>query len=382
MSLVVFPFKREDPAVVRKNLEVAAAHPLVDTVWAVAASDGAALESVEAIGLGVADSSGKPVSVFAQERLGALRPGKGDGMNTALKRASRDGFERIHFYDADITNFDGSWIDGAETAADDGYEIVRHRFPRAATDAMITWMVTRPALAMIFPDSILPRLGQPLGGELLISGRVAAALAGNDLVRARSDWGIDTLITYATAAMGAPMYEHNVASGKRHALYGSLDEIRDMSLECLDAVSSLVGQPAPPNEAAFGSDPDAPVPRDLKSVVGYDIERTKPLLVTDWSEAEASLARQLPAEIAAEVLVNRKRPNYEFMDSKAWQTTLPWLIRSFRLGEQVMESLAFRLWLMRVLSYTVQEVPKGYDEAISHLEGTIRQYEAGARRIA
>lgn len=382
MSLVVFPFKREDPAVVRKNLEVAAAHPRVDTVWAVAASEGAALGSVEAIGHRVAQSSGKQVSVFPQERLGALRPGKGDGMNTALTRAAQDGFERIHFYDADITNFDGSWIDGAETAADEGYEIVRHRFPRAATDAMITWMITRPALAMIFPGSILTRLGQPLGGELLISGRVARALAKNDLVRARSDWGIDTVITYATATMGAPMYEHNVSSGKRHALYGSLEEIRDMSLECLDAVSSLVGLPAPPDEATFGSDSDAPVPNDLKSIVGYDIERTRPLLVASWSEDEASLARQLPDHIATEVLVNLKRPNFEFMDSTAWGKTLPWLIRSFSLGDHVMESLAFRLWLMRVLSYTVRVVPKGYHNAIAHLEETIRQYEAGERRLA
>ena len=382
MSLVVFPFKREDPAVVRKNLEVAAAHPLVEVVWAVAASEGAALESIESIGRQVSDSSGKPVSVFPQQRLGTLRPGKGDGMNTALARAAEDGFERIHFYDADITNFDGSWIEGAEAAADDGYEIVRHRFPRAATDAMITWMVTRPALAMIYPGSILPRLGQPLGGELLISGRVSKALAEDGLVRSRSDWGIDTVITYATAAMGAPMYEHNVVSGKRHALYGSLEEIRDMCLECLDAVSSLVGRPAPPNEATFASDPAAPVPDDLKSVVGYDIELTRPLLVTGWTEEEASLARRLPDVVATEVLVNRKRPNYEFMDYKAWGATLPWLIRSFRLGDQVMESLAFRLWLMRVLSYTALEVPNGYDDAISYLDETIRLYESNQQRIA
>ena len=382
MSLVVFPFKREDPEVVRKNLAVAAAHPLVDTVWAVAASEGAALESIETISHQVAHASGKPVAVFPQQRLGDLRPGKGDGMNTALAKAAEEGFGRIHFYDADITNFDESWLDGAERAADSGHEIVRHRFPRAATDAMITWMITRPALAMIFPGSILPRLGQPLGGELLISGRVAEALANNDLVRSRSDWGIDTVITYATAAMGAPMYEHNVPSGKRHALYGSLEEIRDMCLECLAAVSSLVRRPAPPDDATFESDPEAPVPGDLKSVVGYDIEATKPLLVTGWSEGEASLARQLPDVVATEVLVNQRRPNYEFMDSKAWETTLRWLLRSFRLGDQIMESLAFRLWVMRVLSYTGREVPEGYDHAIAYLEQTIRHYETHELRIA
>lgn len=376
MSLVVFPFKHEDPTVIRRNLEVASGHDAIETVWAVAAADGAALEQVGAIGDAVADSSGRPVSVFPQERIGALRPGKGDGMNTALARAAAEGFERIHFYDADITNFDDSWIDGAEDAADAGYEIVRHRFPRAATDAMITWMITRPALAMIFPSTILPRLGQPLGGELLISGRVARALAHDGLVRNRSDWGIDTVITYATAAMGAPMYEHNVPAGKRHALYGSLEEIRDMVIECLDAVGSLVGKPAPPAEATFGSDPAAPVPEDLKSVVGYDVEATTALLVAGWTADEVELAGKIPGGIAPEVLENRTAPNFEFMDSPTWEAVLPWLLEHFHLGDQAWKALAFRLWLMRVLSYTSKVVPRGYDRAISYLDGTIRRYEA------
>lgn len=375
MSLVVFPFKREDPAVVRRNLEVAAGHASVEEVWAVAAAVGAALEEVETIGRQVADASGAAVSVFPQSRLGIFRPGKGDGMNTALAMAARDDFDRIHFYDADITNFDESWIDGAESAADEGYDIVRHRFPRAATDAMITWMVTRPALAMIFPGTILPRLGQPLGGEVLISGDVARALAGDGFVRSRSDWGIDTVITHASAALGAPMYEHNVPTGKRHALYGSLDEIRDMLLECLDAASSLIGKRAPSSDAIFRSDPPSPVPEDLKSIVGYDVDGTTTLLLAGWSEEESELTRQLPDDISSQVLRNRTAPNYEFMDSSAWEVTLSWLLRSFRLGDPVWESLAFRLWLMRVLSYTAIEVPNGYDEAISYLEESVRRYE-------
>ncbi len=381
MSLVVFPFKHEDPAVVRRNLEVAAQQGSIEAVWAVAAEVGASLEQVEAIGREVADVSGRAVSVFPQERLGDLRPGKGDGMNTALAMAAEHDFERIHFYDADITNFDASWIEGAEAAADDGYEIVRHRFPRAATDAMITWMVTRPALAMTFSGTILPRLGQPLGGELLISGGVAKALAADGFVRSRSDWGIDTVITYATAVMGAPMYEHNVSTGKRHALYGSLDEIRDMLLECLDAVRSLAGKPFPPPHARFAADPPAAVPEDLKSVIGYDVERTTALLVADWTDEESDLARSIPGDISSHVLVNRDTPSFEFMDAAAWGVTLSWLLGSFRLGDSNWESLAFRLWLMRVLSYTSSEVPKGYDNAITYLEEAILRYEQAGPAI-
>ena len=81
---------------------------------------------------------------------------------------------------------------------------------------------------------------------MLLTGEVVARLAANPFVMARSDWGVDTVITYATAAMGLPIYEHNVPTGKRHALYGSLADIRTMLVECLGAVKSLCRPAARP----------------------------------------------------------------------------------------------------------------------------------------
>jgi mannosylglycerate synthase len=369
MSLVVFPFKEEDLAVVGQNLAVAAGHPRVDEVWAVGANVGPTLERVHGLSRAVV---GAPVAVFPQERLGRFRSGKGDGLNTALRRAASAGFDRVHTYDADITNFDDSWIDGAELAADRGFEVVRHRFPRAATDAMITWMVTRPALAMLFPGTLLPRLGQPLGGEMMLGAGVVRRLAGDRSVVDRSDWGIDTLLTYSTAAMGGPFYEHHVADGKRHALYGSLDEIRVMLVECLDAVRSLRGLPAP--TVALQSDPPAPAPEDLKRAVGFDLDRTAPLLTTGWTDEEAELASTVPG--AEEVLANRESPSFGFMDADLWGSVLADLLDRFTLGDPVWESLAFRLWLTRVLWYTTTEAVRGYDHAIAYLERTVEGYEA------
>lgn len=359
----------------RRNLEAAARHPRVEQVWGVAASEGTFFEQVKVMAAEVTSATGKLVDVFTQDRIGSLRAGKGDAMNTALARAAGSGFDRIHFYDADITNFDDTWIDGAETAADHGFEVVRHRFPRASTDAMITWMITRPSLAMLFPGTILPRIGQPLGGELLITRDVARALASNRHVKARSDWGIDTIITYFTTALGVPMYEHNVSTGKRHSLYGSLEEIRDMVIECLDAAQSLAGMPAPSPGSRFSADPPATVPEDLRTVVGYDVHRTTPLLTKEWSDRESLLAADLGPGLADRVLANRDRPSYAFMDESVWGDVLAWLLERFRMGDPPWESLAFRLWLMRVLAYTEREVPKGYDSAISHLEEAVLRYE-------
>ncbi len=368
MSLVVFPFKEETVEVVASNIETAARHERVDEVWAVAAAEGAAMSEVTAAGRAIGDSEGKPVAVFAQDRLGELRSGKGDGMNTAIARAAQRGFARVHFYDADITNFDHGWIDGAEAAADRGFGVVRHKFPRAATDAMITWMVTRPALAKLYPGTLLPRLGQPLGGELLLTGPVVEALAADPFVIARSDWGIDTLITHATAVMGGANYEHNVADGKRHALYGSLTDIEDMILECLDAVASLHGHPGPPAEAVLESDPPAPVPSDLTGTIAYDIKTTRASVAQPPSPAEREILESVGVD-----------PDHlGGIDASKWGAILDDMLLRFDLAEQPWRAAAFRLWVERVITYTLEVVVSGYDHAMAYLEETISQYEEEA----
>ena len=375
MSLAVFPFKSEEPSLVVSNLATAAAHPVIDEVWAVAPEVGDAEAAVRAMALEVSGFYAKPVEVIIQERLGTYRLGKGDAMNTSLALAAEQGRDRVHFYDADITNFDASWIDGAERAADRGFGVVRHRFPRAATDAMITWMITRPALARLFPGTFLPRLDQPLGGEVLLTRPAVETLAASDLVRSRSDWGIDTILTYATSVMDLGFYEHHVADGKRHALYGSLDELREMLIECLDAAASLSGRPGPGPGARHATDPPAPVPVDLKQTTAYDVEATVRLLDAEWSADEIRLAESLPPDLSSLLLDDPTRPRVELMDADRWHIAHGFLLDSFALGDPAWESLAFRLWLTRVLSYTTNQAREGFDAAMAYLESTIRLYE-------
>ena len=368
MSLVVFPFKEEDLAVVSANLATAARHDRVREVWAVAAAEGATSTDVRREATDIAAATGTPVSVFAQERLGSFRSGKGDGMNTALRAAAERGFDRLHFYDADILNFDESWIDGAEQAADRGHRVVRHRFPRAATDAMITWMVTRPGLALLFPGTTLPRLGQPLGGELLLSRTVVEALAEDSFVLARSDWGIDTILTHTTAVLAESVYEHNIADGKRHALYGALTDIRDMILECLDAVASLQDRPRP--ESGLVSDPPTDVPADLKQTVGYDVDSTRAAIADPPEGNEAAILESLGFDPARPI----------DMDGTHWHEVVPRLLDRFRLDDPAWRNAVFRLWVERVIHYTTHNVPRGYEAAMEYLEGTIIDFEETAGR--
>jgi len=379
VSLVVFPFKDEPASLVATNIRTAARLQVVEEVWAVAAGEDSIANSLLDATRAISRETSTSIEVVLQQRIGSLRPGKGDAMNTAIRRAAEKGWERVHFYDADITNFDESWIDGAESGANRGFGVVRHRFPRASTDAMITWMITRPGLAIEFPETFLPRLNQPLGGELLLTRPVLEALADSPTVGDRSDWGIDTLITYETSVLESGVYEHHVPDGKRHTLYGSLDDIRTMSLECLDAVASLHGRPAPSPGVPHGSDDPTPVPPDLKRTIGYDVEGSLRLLTSAWTPAEAELASGLPDRVGAPFLENLVSPNFAFMDADLWFEALAYLIVNFRLGDSAWESLAFRLWLSRVLAYTTGQALFGYSPAMRYLESTIADYEKTSR---
>jgi hypothetical protein len=186
------------------------------------------------------------------------------------------------------------------------------------------------------------------------------------------------MLTYATSVMDLGVFEHHVADGKRHALYGSLDELREMLIECLDAAAALAGRPGPGKGARHGTDPPAPVPDDLKQIVAYDVAGTVRLLEAGWSEEEMRLIETLPAELFGFLLDDPTAPRFELMDANRWYVAHGILLDGFVLGDPAWESLAFRLWLTRVLAYTTNQAGKGFDAAMAYLESTIVHYETTA----
>ncbi|REK21326.1 MAG: hypothetical protein DWQ40_04275 [Actinobacteria bacterium] len=368
MSVVAIPFKDEPAEVILTNVEVAARHARIDEVWAV--GDGARIaERARRIGL----ECGKKIEVFPEERLGTLRPGKGDAMNTALQRAAVEDIGRLHFYDADITNFDSSWIDGAEGGADAGFDVVRHTFPRAATDAMVTWFITKPLLAAKYPGTLLPRIGQPLGGEILLTRAALRALSPSKPIRERSDWGIDTLLTHGTVDAGLSLYEHHVAAGKQHALYGSLQELRQMVLECFDAARSLPDRR--PATIEHHRDDDAPVPEELKRQIGYSREQTLPLLVMPLESAESAAAATAGGGLPEMLARVAEEGDVQDVDANWWGEFLRQAVKAFSLGDEGWESLLFRMWVARVVHYTERQASQSFEFAMGYLEGTIKGYE-------
>jgi mannosylglycerate synthase len=374
MSMVVFPFKREDPEVLLRNVRTAAAHPRIRRVVCVGADEDQCFVAVARAAPQIVRSSGKEVEVIVQERIGSKRPGKGDGMNSALRYlVANTDHDRIHFYDADILSFSEEWITKAEDAADQGYQVVRHYFPRASTDAMITWFITRTGFATLFPRSELPRIEQPLGGELLVTREVAEALLADPRVQAQSDWGIDTLYTFAMVAQGFSLYETYMGVGKVHKLYGSLADLRTMLIECFTALRSLAGERVPPT-TVHHVEYQGPVSETVKGKVGYDVDATLTLIAEGWTKREQSLLDLFPPSVRDGLTSSRRIPRVACMDDEVWYDTYRVLLQEFQDGDPDWAGLLFRLWASRVLTYTFTVALRGYDLAMHHLHQMVECY--------
>lgn len=364
MSTVVVPFKDEDPSTITRNIRAAASHPRVAEVMCVGLHRNATFEAVERL----ADEN---VTAILQARVGELRSGKGDAMNTGLLAFLEHSAEqRVHFYDADITNFDAGWIEQAERAADAGFGAVRHFFPRASTDAMITWMITRFGFAILWPDTELPRIGQPLGGEMLLTRDAAEMIASDHRVLAQSDWGVDTLYTFSMVRQEMSLYETYVAGGKQHRLYGGLQELDTMLVECFAAMQSLQHETAPTG-TPHQMEPAMPATEAIATKIAYDIDATLPLLASGWSSRQEALLETLPERVSDGMQAARRYPTVAFMDEDAWYETYRALLDSFDATDDDWRLLLFRLWVARVLHYTFTQAPRGHAAATNYLEAMI-----------
>lgn len=369
VSTVAIPFTNESPADVAANVLAAERHPRVDHVICVGSARNATFAELEEL-------ASRKVTVMVQRRLGSKRPGKGDAMNTALLHFLDTNAERLHFYDADITNFDGTWIDKAESAADSGVDVVRHAFPRASTDAMITWMITRFGFALLWPNSELPRIGQPLGGELLLTRDSAQRLAADPRVIERSDWGIDTLYTFAAVQGGRSLHETFIPEGKRHRLYGSLRDLATMLNECFAAIQSLAGESVP-NGTPHVVEPQTAAVGEVATAVAYSLDDTLGSLRHGWTDRQLGLLDMFMPEVASGMRALRDYPSVGFMGEEVWSDTYRRLLTHYVPGDPDWYELLFRLWSARVLHYSFTEALRGHAAATGYLEGMIRRAAQG-----
>ena len=397
MCLVVFPFKKENPQVVLNNVKIAAEHPRVEEVLCVGVEKEETYRSLEQNIPTIKMETNTEINLILQERLGNKRPGKGDGMNTALKYFLEEtDLERILFFDSDITTFASHWITKALEGADIGYPVVRHYFPRASTDAMITWMITKTGFALLWPTSELPWIEQPLGGELLMHRSVVEKLFKEEDVISRSDWGIDTMYTFYSVMHGYPMLEIYISEGKLHKLYGKLTDLKTMLVECFDTIQSLKDKTfslLSKNSSmenlsvcnggiVHRAEHPHEVPADVFEKIGFDIEGSMSLLMENWTSKMEELLDLFPRRVRDGLLANKNGPSFSFMDEHTWRETYFVLLEHFDATDEDWQELIFKLWTSRVLCYTTTIALRGYYFAMRYLYSMIDRYmNYSARQI-
>lgn len=377
-SLVVFPFKYENPEILVRNAHLAAGHPSVGEVLGIGFEEEKCFRNLVAEASKIQQATGTPVTAVLQERIGQKRPGKGDAINTGLRYLlDNSDHDRIHFYDADIVSFSEEWITKAEEAADADYQVVRHYFHRASTDGMVTWMITRCGFALLWPRSALPWIEQPLGGELLLDRRAAEKLADDARVQRASDWGIDTVVTFAAVDHGLSLFEVFAPAGKLHKLYGKLSDLKTMLGECFAAIQDMRGEAVPEVILHTVEYPDR-VPHQVVEKIGYDIEGTMRRLREEWTPRQEELLGVFPDTVHSGMLETQTFPAFGFMDERNWRETYWVLLEHFTLGDDDWEELLFKLWTVQVLHYTAHAVVRGYDYAHRYLHAMVRRFHQSA----
>ncbi len=380
-SLVVFPFKSENVNVFKKNIQEAISHPRVGAVLCVGYEENECYREIAKTLPDLEKDGGKKVYLITQERLGDKRPGKGDGMNTALKYFLEEtNFSRLHFYDSDIETFSRDWITQAETPADEGYQVVRHYFPRASTDAMVTWMITKTGFSIPWPDTQLPFIEQPLGGELLLTREVAAKLYEDERAVRQSDWGIDTAYTWLMVANEFSMYETYVPIGKVHKLYKTLGDLREMTIECFSIIQQLKGEKISALRMIHRIERPGPVPDRVKEKTAYDLEGSIHLLMEGWTAKQLELLNYFPNEVRDGMMECQRKPRFIFMDAENWYSTYEVLLEHFDPEDKDWRELLFKLWIARVLNYTTKVALKGYDYALFYLYQMIESFIRKSKR--
>ena len=374
-SIVCFPFKKENTDVLLKNIREALASVEVGEVLCVGYEKNDCFNEIEDKVPEIERKEGKRVHLMVQKRIGRKRPGKGDGMNTALDFfIHHTPYDRIHFYDADIVSFNREWIERGERKAEKGYQVVRFFFPKASTDGMITWNITKCGFAYNWPDTLLPHIEQPLGGELIIKREIAEKLLKDEKVLNCSDWGIDTAYTLAFCRYQASLYEVYIKEGKLHKFYGKLTDLYSMLMECFAIIQEERKMKISRGNVPYKKDPVEMVPKAIKEKRAFDVEGTFSLLRENWTEEEVKLLSFFPSRIREGMRLCQKVPEVRFMDPQTWYEAYGILIDKFDRDKKAWRDLLFHLWKARVLNHTLYYASKEYDYAMRALCDTVSYF--------
>jgi hypothetical protein len=298
--------------------------------------------------------------------------GKGGAMVTGMKYALTNGFRNVVFLDGDITSVTPRWITFLlENMERHRASMARGYFDRSTLDAQITRHITRPLMAIYFPEG--RQIQQPLGGELVLTAELASHLLREAPTAPPHHWGIDTFLTVNTVAGGFSVVEVYLTQ-KVHKKK-SLTELRSMLIECFDEMCKEIAF-----HGRYGAVPDPKVnlvvvtPKensiervggDVRSLQYADLEEQRERFFTfvRGIRQPKTRLRELGLDREERDLVlslfDRRRFNEESstLNGELWVSLIDRLARGYieRGFSPIYHDVIFACWTLRALSFAHHE---------------------------
>ena len=176
----------------------------------------------------------KKIEVISEKKFVKTNEiGKGIGMINGGLAAIKQNFANIGYIDGDIYNPNMSkWFEFLFEPLERNVDVVKAAFSRNPTDGQITRHITKPLIAMFFPNAW--EIDQPLGGEISLKKEVLKDIFTKG-ISPPYGWGIDTFITVKSLIYGYSLGE--VYLGQKMHGKKTLSNLQKMFNECfLEAV--------------------------------------------------------------------------------------------------------------------------------------------------
>jgi len=179
----------------------------------------------------------KKIEVIREKKfLKTKETGKGVGMINGGLAAIKQGYDRIGYIDGDICCPNISkWFEILFDPLEEDIDIVKAAFSRNPTDGQITRHITKPLIAMFFPNAW--EINQPLGGEFALKKDVLKDLFLKG-ISPPYGWGIDTFITIKPLLYGYTLGE--VYLGQKMHNKKTLTHLRKMFIECFKETIRMI----------------------------------------------------------------------------------------------------------------------------------------------
>ena len=281
--------------------------------------------------------------------------GKGIGMINGGLAAIKQDFDRIGFIDGDIYNPNMSkWFQFLFDPLEGNVDVVKAAFSRNPADGQITRHITKPLIAMFFPNAW--EINQPLGGELALKKEVLKDLFTKGISPSYG-WGIDSFITLKSLMYGYRMGE--VYLGQKMHGKKTLTNLRGMFVQCFHEAVRMIHY--------FYS---LPVRKKINPIVSISSPFKKDIC---FDETYMDIKKEVNCSIPSFKLMKQMRlPHDELfyeirnvdgfdsfysktrsIDANNWVEMLYWFVKKY--NPELMNQYYLR-WKIRALSFCLHEI--------------------------